>query len=252
MPRAIVLVPGFWEGPGSYEPLKATLEAALDGDGVTVHSASLRSTGTKPPGNPTLSDDIASLHSQIEEIVEKNANASSIADQEVNILLVLHSAAGFIGSNAMQGLGAPERVAAGKRGGVARILFLAAGVAPLGSDQFGGPFIIDQDDGTCVCRDSISVLFHDLPASEAEKWQSKLDSQPTVDNWKSPITYCGWRHVPSAYVICEGDRLLPAELQEKMAGFAGSDIVRLDAGHMAHLSKTQELADVIVEQMKKL
>jgi pimeloyl-ACP methyl ester carboxylesterase len=39
--------------------------------------------------------------------------------------------------------------------------------------------------------------------------------------------------------------MLPAELQEQFAGLAGSEIVRVGAGHMVQLSQTEKVADII-------
>ncbi|VUC21584.1 unnamed protein product [Clonostachys rosea] len=233
MPRTIFLVPGLWEGPGSYEPLVSSLKKI----GFNTFVSSLKSTGTRSPANPTLKDDIAGIHEDLEKVVDE-AGAEGV-------ILFLHSAGGFIGSNAMEGLAASTRKSAGKAGGVVKIIFFSAGLAPEGSDTFGGPFILNQDDGSCVCVDSVDSLFHDLPAAEAAAWQAKMDVQPLIETWKGTITYCGWKDVSSTYIICEEDRLLPIPVQEAMAAMAGSKVVRLACGHMGHISATDDLAEVI-------
>jgi pimeloyl-ACP methyl ester carboxylesterase len=132
MAPTLFLVPGLWEGPGAYAPLQAWLEQS----GFKVVVTSLLSTGTKYPGNPTMEQDIASIHADLEKTVDAAGSEGVVA--------VLHSAGGFIGSNAIEGLTIEARKAQQKTGGVRKIVFIAAGIAPEGSDQFGGPFIVDQ------------------------------------------------------------------------------------------------------------
>lgn len=236
MPPTIFIVPGLWEGPGTYAPVRQVLES----HGLQTFASRLQSTGTKPPGNPTMRDDIAHIRSDLERVVDEAGPDGVVA--------VFHSAGGFVGSSALEGLVAPERSAAGKVGGVRKIVFLAAGLAPEGVDTFGGPFIVEQDDGSAVCVDAKDSLFHDLPPAQADEWLSQLQSQPILPKWAVPVPYCGWRHVPSVYILCEQDRLLPVLVQEKMAALVSAKVIRLDAGHMAQLSQPDAVARIIMEE----
>ncbi|PKB79835.1 MAG: hypothetical protein BZY88_11380 [SAR202 cluster bacterium Io17-Chloro-G9] len=52
---------------------------------------------------------------------------------------------------------------------------------------------------------------------------------------------------PITYVVLTQDRILPAELQQRMAErFTGIDVVELDSCHQVMLSKPRELADVLL------
>ena len=126
MAPTILLVPGFWEGPEAFEALSSQLSSS----GYTVGIAQLLSTGTVSPGNPSMSDDIAGVRKQIEVIVEKNED----------VVLVLHSAGGFIGSNAMEGLSAKTRKEKGQQGGVKGIVFISGAVFPEGFTHGPLPF----------------------------------------------------------------------------------------------------------------
>ena len=75
-----------------------------------------------------------------------------------------------------------------------------------------------------------------------------MKHQPS--DWEGSVTFCGWREVPSVYIVCEQDRIIPRAIQEHLAGMAGSQIVSLDAGHMAQLSKTDEVARIIKEAVE--
>lgn len=101
-----------------------------------------------------------------------------------------------------------------------------------------------EANGTQSCKDPRSLLFSDLPDEQVDKWLPGLQHQPFT-GYSTKLQYCGWRDVPSVYIICEGDKLLPVSFQESGAKLAGSEIVRLDGGHMVQLTQTEKLADII-------
>ncbi|KAK6084386.1 FAD binding domain-containing protein [Seiridium cupressi] len=208
MAPRVFIVPELWEGPAAFEHLRDILHA----HGLKSFATSLKSTGTRAPGNPTMSDDIEGIHADLEKVVEE-AGADGV-------IAIMHSAGGFIGSGALKGLTAPAREYEDKLGGVRKIIFIAAGIAPEGSDRFDGPFI---------------------------KEQNNLEVHPTLDNWKVAALYGGWKDVPSIYILCELDRLLPVHVQQMMAELAGSEIVRLEAGPMAQLSRPDAVAEVVLK-----
>ena len=92
--------------------------------------ASLPSTGTTSPGNPGMHDDIAAIRSTIQELV--------IAEKKV--VIVLHSAGGFLGSNAIEGLSKTVREEKGLKGGVVGIVFLTAAIFPESFEHGPLPF----------------------------------------------------------------------------------------------------------------
>jgi pimeloyl-ACP methyl ester carboxylesterase len=100
------------------------------------------------------------------------------------------------------------------------------------------------DDEKIVIKDPEDVFFHDVPKSEAEAWSSKVSTEPT-QGWEIPLTYMGWREIPSHYILCEQDRMLPLPLQEHFSSLAGSVPLRMDAGHFPHVSQPQQLTAII-------
>lgn len=104
-----------------------------------------------------------------------------------------------------------------------------------------------KQDGAGIqrCRDPMENLFHDLPPAEAKRWVATVQHQPGR-TWDQVVHFCGWREVPSVFILAEQDRMLPASVQEKCAKFVGSKaIIRVDAGHMLQLSRTDEVAKII-------
>lgn len=74
-----------------------------------------------------MKDDVAGIRIHIETILDRGED----------ILLVLHSAGGFLGSEALQGLDKRTR---GEQPGVVSIVFLAAAVFPEGFQHQPLPF----------------------------------------------------------------------------------------------------------------
>lgn len=67
-------------------------------------------------------DDVQHIRSAIEPVVEEGKE----------VVLVCHSAGGFLGAAAVKDLGLHKRAGDGKKGGVSKLVFLAAGLGPEG------------------------------------------------------------------------------------------------------------------------
>jgi hypothetical protein len=92
-----------------------------------------------------MKDDIAAVRQQMEHVIS----------QGDEILLVLHSAGGFIGSEAMEGLSKHQRQRQGHNGGVIGIIFIAGAVFPKGHQHQPLPCAIVE----------VSDLFHSIDLS---------------------------------------------------------------------------------------
>lgn len=89
-----------------------------------------------------------------------------------------------------------------------------------------------------------ALLFHDLDPDLADEWEKKLQPQPSKE-WDDTVTYCGCKDVPSVYLICENDQVVPAQIQHQLAGLAGSTLETCGAGHMPFLSMPEKVAAVV-------
>ncbi|KAA8568756.1 hypothetical protein EYC84_007750 [Monilinia fructicola] len=185
------------------------------------------------PGNPDMNDDIAAVHSIVQELV----------NAEEDVLMVLHSAGGFIGASAIEGLTAKARNEKGLKGGVAKLVLLTAAIFPEGFSHGPLPFQITEG-GAMYCATPEKLLFNDLSEKYVEKWKKVLKSQPAF-GWDGTITYAGWKDVPSVYLVCENDQCIPQPLQEQLAGAAGSKVERCAGGHMVMLSMPDKVVEVI-------
>ncbi|KAJ5197930.1 uncharacterized protein N7498_007047 [Penicillium cinerascens] len=150
----------------------------------------------------------------------------------------------------MEGLTKKERQEQGECGGVIGIVFIAGAVFPVGYQHQPLPFAVIEVDtlvsmgGASYCAQPELLLFNDIPEEEKAKWLAELRPQP-AQGWDDVVSYTGWKDVPSTYLICEEDKLLPATLQEKLAMLANSKIERCNGGHLAQLSQPQKVMEVI-------
>ena len=128
MPPTVLFVPGFWVGTSPF----AQVTSLLQSQGVPTQIVALPSTGSTSPGNPTMLDDIAAIRSAAEKLVEA----------EKDVVLVLHSGGGFLGSNAIEGLTVKARSNKGLKGGIVQIVFLSGAVFPEGFKHGPLPFAV--------------------------------------------------------------------------------------------------------------
>ena len=150
MAPTIVFVPGFWEGSAPFSHVASLLQA----EGYPTEIATLPSTGTVSPGNPSMHDDVAAIRSTIINLVEKGQD----------VVLVLHSAGGFLGSNAIEGLSLKARQEKKLPGGVSKIVFVAGAVFPEGYTHAPLPFFTYD-----VRLDPISIR---KSSSRRETWKT--------------------------------------------------------------------------------
>ncbi|KAF2231059.1 hypothetical protein EV356DRAFT_507857 [Viridothelium virens] len=95
------------------------------------------------------------------------------------------------------------------------------------------------------------AVFHDLEPTKAEHWYS-LSGQQSVSAMWSKQKYEAWRDIPSTYVHCLNDRVIPPDFQAQMVRNA-KDIQpnafdveeRLRCGHNPVLSNVGDLVAIL-------
>lgn len=92
----------------------------------------------------------------------------------------------------------------------------------------------------------LTTLFHDIAPAEAETYARSLSWQPASYRESIHVTYCAWKEIPSVYLCCTEDRIMPLEFQQKMAGMAGAEVESCDAGHMVVLSQPERVVEVVL------
>lgn len=64
--------------------------------------------------------------------------------------------------------------------------------------------------------------------------------------------YAGWTEIPSVYLICENDQILPEAYQTQMTEMVGSKVERCKSGHMVMLSMPEKVVEVIKSAVEEL
>jgi len=248
----LIFVPGAWHTAQTWSKVTTLLEAKH----YTCICVTLPSTLSEP--NTTFFDDIKAVRDPI--IAETTAGR--------NVVVIVHSYGGAVGCSAVKGLTLPKQDTSDKtsNGHVIGIASMASGFGPSGVcfiDNFGGTppptWTFDPENAFAILVTPPRELFyHDLPASEAEYWISKLTKQaarPLMNKEGGEHAYAGWMDVPVWYLATTEDRAFgpsAAEVQKyivQVAKDAGADVTvrEVESSHSPMLSKPEETAKFIEE-----
>jgi len=96
------------------------------------------------------------------------------------------------------------------------------------------------------------VVFSDLPTSEALLWQSRQSLQSAIC-YTAKAQYDAYRHIPTIYIVCTNDLVLPLDFQRgrveflKSVGAKELQVVEMETGHCPNVSAVEETASTIVK-----
>jgi hypothetical protein len=124
-----VFIPGAWHGPEGFDAVRQ----GLSQQGYSSEAIALPSIGAEPP-NKGLHSDIVHVYGILKQL----------ADQGKQIILVMHSYGGMVGSGAVKGVEYAQRGKDGEKGGVIMLVFMCAFLTPKGSslrDMLGGQWL---------------------------------------------------------------------------------------------------------------
>ncbi|KAH8763615.1 Alpha/Beta hydrolase protein [Diaporthe sp. PMI_573] len=221
----IVLVPGAWTPPTAYHKLTDILKS--------------------PPYNYTV------VRSALEPLVT--------AGREV--VLVMHSYGGVVGSSASKDLTKKDRQAVGLPGGISHLFYISAYL--LAKDQSAWDVLVEaggdtperrtlvefKDDGTWLPTDAISGLYHDLDP-EDQKEQVAGIRPHFFTALMGKATHEPWKDVPSTYIYSAEDVWVPPSFQDiclNNAKKAGKhvDVHKFPCAHAAYVNHRKEVAELI-------
>ncbi|GKZ32208.1 hypothetical protein AbraIFM66950_001418 [Aspergillus brasiliensis] len=247
----ILLIPGGWHTPTSYNKLTKLLKSSNH----EVHVPELHSmNGARPP--------TADLETDTAMIREYTQN---LASSGKTIIVIAHSYSGQVATNALSDLAISNRSKAGLLGGVVHLISLSAFTITEGRSmfdivsQFGHdalmPMAFDfAEDGTCVDRDPRGLLVTPGPEEEEEEVEWYLG---TLQRWNGKCMYqpltterAAWRDIPVTYVLSTRDMTVPVDYQRwmvKMMREEGAEVedIELDSGHSLDFSRAKEVAEIV-------
>lgn len=113
---------GAWIVPTFFDATQSHLETLGFPSACPAHP----SIGAEPPSK-TLDDDVTSLRNVL----------TTFADEGREIIVVAHSYGGVVASSAVEGLTKAARAAAGRAGGVVKVIYLAAFALDKGQSLLG-------------------------------------------------------------------------------------------------------------------
>lgn len=85
-------------------------------------------------------------------------------------------------------------------------------------------------------------IFSDLPENQARHYMNLMPNHSTI-SFSGRLSYPGYLHIPTTYLLTEGDKIIPPEGQEAMIemvkGLGGEvKVVRTSAGHAPSTSES--------------
>ncbi|ESZ97963.1 hypothetical protein SBOR_1634 [Sclerotinia borealis F-4128] len=203
-PPTIIFIHGAWHDTSNFSPVIGILEPL----GYPCITIAMPSTGGTIP-TTDLTNDIAAIR----HVVLKEVDAGK------EVIVCSHSWGGIPTTNALDGLSISERSESGKVGGVVKIAFLCAFVVPVGTslqDATGGmSYDGIAEDGFIPATHFGQKFYHDLDDAMASDLESKLKLQ-SVASFQTKATSAAHLVIPSIYLICEDDQIIPMFLQELM------------------------------------
>jgi pimeloyl-ACP methyl ester carboxylesterase len=200
----------------------------------------LPSTAVVQPGRrDNRADEIRTV-----DLTDYRANVAAAVERTPGeLILVAHSLAGL---SVTAGIAAaPERIR--------HVVLLSCTVLPEGASVLGeihGQDIAGFDAGdlgepVSQTPELVAHMAGEMTPEQLEYTVSISIPEPGRV-LRSPATLAGWEiDVPKTWVRLQRDNVFPPAVQTEMAAQAGvTDIVDLDAGHLAMISRAEELAGI--------
>ncbi|KAM0234892.1 hypothetical protein ACHAPO_006256 [Fusarium lateritium] len=246
MKPAVVIVPGNFSLPRFWSAIQQSVQDKGYSAEVVGLKSSREDTINPAPG---LADDVeeASL------VLKKHI------DMGKDVVLLMHSYGGMVGSEATRGLSRLEREKAGLKGGITRLIFLASIFAPPGKNTRGlyeaNPGRYPRREGDyLVCDEDTAMCFY----SELTKEQGLPLAQAAAQVYQAARVfsdeqaYDGFHKlIPSSWILTKKDLLVPeaaqrmfiARLEEQ--GGRSVPVFELDIGHSPHQTDPPLLMDTL-------
>jgi hypothetical protein len=95
--------------------------------------------------------------------------------------------------------------------------------------------------------ETAKLTFNNHPPSVGEEWASKFE-QHSAPSFGTPLTYAGYKHVPSSWLFCENDLCVKPEFQTKAIERiekARGEKVDVTSGAWDHCPMAEKPEDVI-------
>ncbi|KAL9117118.1 MAG: hypothetical protein Q9187_006350 [Circinaria calcarea] len=205
----IVPVHGAWHVPAHYNDFIQQLQKA----GFAVSCPLL----------PTCDETkrlTANMYSDAEAV---RSLVTSWIDQSREVIMILHSYGGAVGTEAVKGLAAHERAAKGLSGGVVRLIYMCGFMLQVGECVGGAslprpdPEPVERDEATgttFLCEPPVKLFYADIEPEHAMEMESLLVRQSGAA-MTDQITYPAWEYIPVTYLRTLEDQVLFLNWQDR-------------------------------------
>ena len=232
-----VMVHGAFAGAWAWGPLAAELER----EGHTVEAVDLPGSGDDQTPVPGVT-----LDAYADRV------CAALAERPEPAVVVPNSMGGMAVTQAAARC--PERMAA--------IVYVAAFVPQDGQslieltqlpegadDQIQANLVVDEARGVAVLSDEHSIhAMYECCTDAVARWavQHQRDQPGAPFAQPAALPAGVVEAIPRSYVLCTRDNAIPPALQRRMVAAAGiTDVVELDTDHSPHMSRTEELAELL-------
>ncbi|MCJ1460752.1 hypothetical protein MMC28_011134 [Mycoblastus sanguinarius] len=247
---AIVLVHGAWHVPEHYSDFVQQLQRA----GFEVFCPRLPTCDERKRLNADMFGDAQVVQKQVISLIEKSRE----------VIMLLHSYGGAVGTEAVNGLSMSERVTKGLHGGVIHLIYMCGFMLQVGESVARAslprpvpePVEFDEATGTTfLCEPTIQLFCADVEPERAKKMDALLvrQSGPAMTN---AITYPAWQHIPTTYLRTQDDQVLFPDWQERQimaARDAGASLTveTFKSSHSPFLSIPGEMVAAVERATKQ-
>ena len=117
------------------------------------------------------------------------------------------------------------------------------GVQGSNDNEVGWPV----DPATTAMRDRYAAMYcEDMDEQQARRFLAEHGDEWPASFFTNTRFEFDMTRVPASYVVCRGDRALPAAWQRTFAQrFRAERLIRLDAGHQAMITRPHALAEIL-------
>lgn len=243
----ILFITGAWHRPHLYEAL---FDALRSEKGYTKILA---------PTLPSIGGTDTSFDADVATVRQC---AVAALDEGDEVVVLMHSYGGVVGSEAVRGLDARSRGQQGKPGAVVQLIYVCAFAVPEGMslmDGLGGmPLPWFQAVASSSASSSLDQwalrttdIFHNGVSDPAVlEFQKKELLNQAKGSFDTKATYAAWKDTDrfrTAYVVCELDLAIPQHVQDGMVKQPGANfkVERLNTGHSPWLSMPDGTIDTL-------
>ncbi|KAJ5570580.1 uncharacterized protein N7459_010010 [Penicillium hispanicum] len=238
----IVIVPGAFLKPIHYRKITKLLHD----QGFEVIPIDLVVTGENADPEMTFLDDAVEIRRHLVPRLDEGREA----------VILSHSYGSLPSTHATEGQTVTERAAKGLKGGITAVVnlagfaFPARGKSVLGDDTIVPPmpFHVVENGITHLQESGKPIFFNNLSPEEAEAEWAALDKTQTRKSFTAFPQYVESEiRCSKLYIVCEKDVAVPPAWQEDMAQVGGYVVERIDAGHDAFLTHSEDVVAVVLK-----